>query len=841
MTPLAELERVLAEDDWLRRIARRLVGDADAADDLVQDAWVAALARGRRGKEARPWLLGVLHNLRRKRARRDADEAARVRVLAEQRLAPSTDEVVLELTLRQRVTEGLLALEEPYRTALFLRYVQDEKLEEIARRTGVAVSTAHERIRRGLELLRRRLDLSYGGDRRAWAALLLPLAEPAGLAVTALGGLVVGTAAKVAVSLVALGGALVFVWSRAERAGVAEHAAAAVPGRETGARSLPQPLAEPASPTEPRATLPGAPDAAPAQAATRAPALLHGRVIDTDGAAVARVPVGFLQPGGADGGATATTDAAGAFSLPAREPGEELLRCLAPDLTTLVHGVESGGERLVVVAPRADFAGTVVDPSGAPLAGAAVAFRLRQSLFRDLGLVRPFEAASTGERAVTTGADGRFAFDGVAGGPHLALEASAPGYGEREVELPRGGDLGLSIVLEPRGQEILIRGLVLDVHGRPVPEALVSAGLEVVTTDQDGTFGLRWKAEGAGHHVRGEDGVWRPEKDTSTLMATKAGHGPALALVADLDLEHPVVLRLAAEPLSLSGTVVDAQDRPRAGVLVWEANPHLFGMRTLTSGSGTAQLRLTLEQTTRGDVPEGALTDGEGRFVLGGLIEGAYNLIAFDPRTALQAGPFSVEAGTSGARLVLPDEPGMVRVAGRVVTASGTPIAGVRIQPMRSLVEFAQTVPPRREDTPLKTSTDAEGRFEFPCLATRGTSLELQHELFFIRWVALEGQTDLEHLELVQPVLCELQLELASDPELADRLEALDEHGERLDIVDSFGVFVSFGATATIEDGKTTVLRVAETARTLVLFKDQVEVLRRPLRLDPAQRTDLRL
>src|SRR5512145_862622 len=107
MTSSAELERVLAEDGWLRRIARRLVGDRDAADDLAQDAWVAALSSGRSGAEARPWLLGVLHNLRRKRSRRAADEEARARELFDGRLAPSTDELVLELTLRRRVTEGL--------------------------------------------------------------------------------------------------------------------------------------------------------------------------------------------------------------------------------------------------------------------------------------------------------------------------------------------------------------------------------------------------------------------------------------------------------------------------------------------------------------------------------------------------------------------------------------------------------------------------------------------------------------------------------------------------------------------------------------------------------------
>lgn len=845
MTPPAELERVLAQDDWLRRIARRLVGDADSADDLVQDAWVAALARGRQGDEARPWLLGVLHNLRRARARRAADEAARARELAERRLAPSTDEVVLELTLRKRVTEGLLALEEPYRTALYLRYVQDEKLEEIARRTGVAVSTAHERIGRGLELLRRRLDSSYAGDRRAWAALLLPLAEPPGLAATALGGIVVGTAAKVAASLVAVvafGGALAFVWSRGERAaeGAGETALVAAE-RVEELRSQPEALAEPQAPDDARAGVPQAPEVAPATAPSSAPALLAGRVLDTDGAPVAGVAVGFLEPRSNGDDATATTDSAGGFALPARSDGDEQLRCLDPGFATLVHGAPSGAERLVIVAPPADFAGTVVDSSGAPIAGATVRFCLRQSLFRDLGLVRPFGPWSSEGRTTTTGEDGRFALEDAAGGPHVALEASAPGYVESEVDLPREGDSGLVVVLAPQGGEVLIRGIVLDARGQPVPEAQVSAGVDIATTGPDGAFGLRWSAGGAGLHVRGEDGAWRPERETSVLWATQKGHGPASVEVAELDLGQPVVLRLAAEPLCVAGVVVDEQDRPRPGVLVWEANGHLFGMRTLGSSSFTAAVRLTLEETMRGEGAQGALSDGEGRFVLGGLIAGTYELIAFDPHTCARAGPFTVEAGTSGARLVLPDEPDTVRVAGRVVSASGAPLEGVRVQPTRAALEPSSATQPEREDARFWTHTDAEGRFEFPRLATRGTTLVLQHELFFIRYVELEGEEDLEHLELVQPVLCELQIELASDRDLADRLQVIGEAGEALDIFESYGVFASFGPAAAIADGKTTVLRVPETARTLILLKQDAEVLRRPLRLDPAQRTDLRL
>ena len=137
------------------------------------------------------------------------------------------------------------------------------------------------------------------------------------------------------------------------------------------------------------------------------------------------------------------------------------------------------------------------------------------------------------------------------------------------------------------------------------------------------------------------------------------------------------------------------------------------------------------------------------------------------------------------------------------------------------------------------TRSDADGRFAFPELATRGTVLELQHESFFIRHVALADHPNLEEMEIVQPSLCELQVELV-DASSADRIEVLDASGEPLQILEHFGAFLGAGDSASFEDGKTNVLQVSELARTLVLSKAGVEVVRRSLDLDPQARRVLR-
>ena len=159
MTP-PDLETILTQDDWLRRLARRLARDPELADDLAQEAWLAGLRRGRTSRDDRPWLLGVLRNARRERARTEDRQRSRALRSELETEAPAPDEVQADQPLRARVAAELDGLEEPYRTALYLRFVKGMTVTRAARETGVAKSTFVERVERvdrGLAHLRRRL------------------------------------------------------------------------------------------------------------------------------------------------------------------------------------------------------------------------------------------------------------------------------------------------------------------------------------------------------------------------------------------------------------------------------------------------------------------------------------------------------------------------------------------------------------------------------------------------------------------------------------------------------------------------------------------------------------
>jgi RNA polymerase sigma factor (sigma-70 family) len=168
----------LVQDAWLRRVARALVNDQHLAEDLAQDAWVASVEHRRFGPDARHWLRGLLRNRTSAHFRQRAARDQRERQSSRGDVAPAPDEVLAELQLRERVAHELGALEEPYRTAVYLRFVAGHSLRETARRMGVAPATATERVQAGLVRLRRRLDGAHGGERRAWFLPLLPWARP---------------------------------------------------------------------------------------------------------------------------------------------------------------------------------------------------------------------------------------------------------------------------------------------------------------------------------------------------------------------------------------------------------------------------------------------------------------------------------------------------------------------------------------------------------------------------------------------------------------------------------------------------------------------------------------
>lgn len=881
-----DIDRLLAEDAWLRRLAARLAGSSGAADDVVQETWVAALAAPREPENARAWLAGVARNawrgMARGGARRTDRERAAHALHAQRGDVAGTGEVAQELALRRALLDHLLVLDEPLREAVFLRYYRDASLAELARRQGVSVSTAQARVSSGLARLRERLDREHGGERTAWIAALAALARDpeAASAAPGAGPLILGgTAMSTAVKLTLAAAAAAALVAVALRSGadvspeVAPSARAAAPAPTGLDRAQVAPVsAAPAGGARERSPVATAPSSAAAASAV-APVSARGRVVDVEGRPVAGARVrfslgrteGFVEsgPGGAfevraplaaseeppDGSGVAgagTPEGAAEPSGGERPEGEtqrpvRLLAVGAVDVRLAderwfqIAADGEGDARRLVAAARNRYAGVVKDPRGVGLAGAEVEALVHHDVYRRLGVVHDYE--SPGRYWANTAADGSFEL--AAPGGIALLVARHPGYADGRLELPAADDLGLALELAREGDELLLRGVVLEASGAPAVGAKISAGDAITTADGDGRFELRWSPswrERAELEV-GADGVAHLRRDPSLIVAVQPGSLPARAALDAETAERELVLVLGGPALELEGRVVDLAGEPVEGALVWLHDPTPFGALHVGEADLRFRAPVTLEEELGG--PRVAETDARGGFRLTRLDDREYLVAAADPRSLVLGEVAAARPGRGAPELVLPLGRGVARVAGRVLDGRGEPLAGVSVQRAWSRGTGPERGgPPRAED---QVFTDGEGRFDLGELALAGAELQLcAPSLPVCERVKLADERDPGALEVRLARSCELQV-VVRDPALADQVALLDGEGRAVLALEVRGNVAFQTPRPDLVDGRTSVLQVGETACTLVLYREHREVLRRPLELSVAERTTVDL
>jgi len=143
----------------LRRYARGLTGNKDAADDLVQDALERAWSRiglwQRRG-DLRAWLFSILHNVfvDRVRAARATPEEP---MNDEATLAPVRDTQSDMLEVRD-LGRALMRLPPEQREVLLLVTIEQMSYEEVAKTIAVPLGTVMSRLSRARERLRAVLE-----------------------------------------------------------------------------------------------------------------------------------------------------------------------------------------------------------------------------------------------------------------------------------------------------------------------------------------------------------------------------------------------------------------------------------------------------------------------------------------------------------------------------------------------------------------------------------------------------------------------------------------------------------------------------------------------------------
>ena len=128
MAPSSEItgDLLLAHAGFVRSLARGLLADEAAVDDVVQEAMVRALESGPRRQGAlRSWLRSVTRNLVFKRLRGQARRRAREEAVAQREALPSAADLHERETSLERVIEAVLSLSEKNRRVILLRYFED--------------------------------------------------------------------------------------------------------------------------------------------------------------------------------------------------------------------------------------------------------------------------------------------------------------------------------------------------------------------------------------------------------------------------------------------------------------------------------------------------------------------------------------------------------------------------------------------------------------------------------------------------------------------------------------------------------------------------------------------
>ena len=216
--PDLRLEQALAHAQFLRSVARAVLGGDAEAEDVLQETFLVAWQTEPREPGAlRAWLAGIARRLALTRRRSARRREAREWRAATPEALPSVEDVALREEARRVLVAPLLALEEPYRTTLMWRYYAGRRVADIAALQAVPVNTVRTRIQRGLGRLREGLASAHGGDGRRWRSALLPLASGGfgflSTAATVTGGLLVKKALVVGLAALVLVAAGVALWT----------------------------------------------------------------------------------------------------------------------------------------------------------------------------------------------------------------------------------------------------------------------------------------------------------------------------------------------------------------------------------------------------------------------------------------------------------------------------------------------------------------------------------------------------------------------------------------------------------------------------------------------------
>ena len=688
-------EELLEHRGFLAGLSRALVGSTTGAEDVVQEAFVAALRKPPpRGTPLRAWLATVLKNLAFNRARSDRRRIDLERSVSRAEAIDEGESEVERLELAARLIAIVQGLEAPYRSTLFLRFYDGLGVAEIARRQRVPRETVKTRVRRGLSLVRARLEEIHGGDRSAWMSAVGAFAAWSNTHTTES---LVGRGLTDGLPLVwrtltmkkLVGSALVLVllfggWGAFR--GQARDRAIAV-DRAVAVRGASEHVSRPSTDSASRGeelgverggraavVVPVTPDA---DSTMETASTLRIQVLWEEDRTPAPGIGMLLYPSSFRDGVDVRrlfSDRAGRVEIEGLAPGRVVVQAFRGGIQVLEVPAQDGVEFLVPTGVEVE--GRVVDPEGRPVGDAGIWVSNRPSGWLGSHL------------ATKTGPDGRYSLRDLQ--PDRSISARASGFGpslrQALSERRQLANEPLQIDLELSALGGVLLGKVVDPEGVPVEGAWIGVGSE--TRGRAGRTGVDAPSAPPVLTRTGPGGRFRTEgiaPGAQVAVRVMAPGFPAVEERVGVRADEPTeVLVRMQTGASVRGWVTDARERPLAGVRVFA-----------TQRDGERMDRMFFP-------PPSAVSGSDGSYVLSSLPAGELTLEAHaqDELTAPGRTELAVELGETYSW-----SPRLGRawvVSGRLVDQHGLPLGDWRVG-ARS--EDAA------EDLPLAVGTDRHGLF----------------------------------------------------------------------------------------------------------------------------------
>ena len=154
------IELFEAEGRALVRLARIFTDDTNAAEDLVQEAFIR-MYRSMSGihdsSKSAAYLRSIVLNLCRDHNRRGLMSLRHLQTSADLATVDRPDDLVVRTERQAEVIDALLGLSVRQRECLVLRYYSDMTESEIATTLGISSNSVKTHCRRGMESLRETL------------------------------------------------------------------------------------------------------------------------------------------------------------------------------------------------------------------------------------------------------------------------------------------------------------------------------------------------------------------------------------------------------------------------------------------------------------------------------------------------------------------------------------------------------------------------------------------------------------------------------------------------------------------------------------------------------------